>query len=117
MVYALFVGSGAFLVSLICGQWVVALLASRGLGKQISRDAPASHGVKAGTPTMGGLLIFGTVFLVTAPAVMLSSEPHQGGMQMRAVQPAIRACQSRPASQSHSKIKRCRHRAVTASLS
>jgi phospho-N-acetylmuramoyl-pentapeptide-transferase len=67
MVYALFVGTAAFLVSLIAGRWVVAYLAARGLGKQISADAPASHAVKAGTPTMGGLLIFGTVFLVTAP--------------------------------------------------
>jgi phospho-N-acetylmuramoyl-pentapeptide-transferase len=67
MVYALFVGSAAFLVSLIAGHWVVAYLAARGLGKQISSDAPASHAVKAGTPTMGGILIFGTVFLVTAP--------------------------------------------------
>jgi len=66
MVYALFCGTGAFIVSLIAGRWVVAFLASRGLGKRISTDAPASHMVKAGTPTMGGLLIFGTVFLVTA---------------------------------------------------
>ena len=67
MVYALFVGTAAFIVSLIAGKWVVAYLSARGLGKQISPDAPASHAVKAGTPTMGGLLIFGTVFLVTAP--------------------------------------------------
>jgi phospho-N-acetylmuramoyl-pentapeptide-transferase len=67
MVYALFVGTAAFLVSLIAGRWVVACLAARGVGKQISADAPASHAVNAGTPTMGGLLIFGTVFLVTAP--------------------------------------------------
>jgi phospho-N-acetylmuramoyl-pentapeptide-transferase len=67
MVYALFVGTAAFLVSLVSGKWVVDFLARRGLGKQISADAPASHAVKAGTPTMGGVLIFGTVFLVTAP--------------------------------------------------
>jgi phospho-N-acetylmuramoyl-pentapeptide-transferase len=46
---------------------VVAFLRRRGLGKAISSDGPASHAVKAGTPTMGGLLIFGVVFLVTAP--------------------------------------------------
>jgi phospho-N-acetylmuramoyl-pentapeptide-transferase len=67
MVYALFVGTAAFIISLISGKWVVDYLAARGLGKQISPDAPASHAIKAGTPTMGGLLIFGTVFLVTAP--------------------------------------------------
>jgi phospho-N-acetylmuramoyl-pentapeptide-transferase len=67
MVYALFVGTAAFLVSVIAGKPVVDFLARRGWGKQISAHGPASHLVKAGTPTMGGLLIFGTVFLVTAP--------------------------------------------------
>jgi phospho-N-acetylmuramoyl-pentapeptide-transferase len=67
MVYALVVGSAAFVVSLAAGGPVVAFLRRRGLGKAISTDGPASHAVKAGTPTMGGLLIFGAAFLVTAP--------------------------------------------------
>ncbi len=67
MVYALFVGTAAFLVSLVAGRPVVDFLTRRRWGKQISADSPVSHAVKAGTPTMGGLLIFGTVFLVTAP--------------------------------------------------
>lgn len=67
MVYALVVGSCAFLVSLAAGAPVIAWLRARGLLKGISPDGPASHAVKAGTPTMGGLLIFGTVFLVTVP--------------------------------------------------
>lgn len=67
MVYALFVGAAAFLVALVAGNWVVSFLSNRRWGKRISAHGPASHAVKAGTPTMGGLLIFGTVFLVTAP--------------------------------------------------
>jgi phospho-N-acetylmuramoyl-pentapeptide-transferase len=67
MVYALFVGTAAFLVALIAGNWVVGFLRNQHWGKRISADGPASHAAKAGTPTMGGLLIFGTVFLVTAP--------------------------------------------------
>ena len=67
MAYALVVGSAAFLVSLAAGGPVVAFLRRRGWGKAISSEGPASHAVKAGTPTMGGLLIFGVVFLVTAP--------------------------------------------------
>ena len=67
MVYALIVGASAFVVSLIAGEPLVRLLRRRGWGKAISADGPASHAVKAGTPTVGGLLIFGTVFLVTAP--------------------------------------------------
>ena len=67
MVYALVVGSAAFVLSLAAGGPVVAFLRRRGWGKAISADGPASHAAKAGTPTMGGLLIFGVVFLVTAP--------------------------------------------------
>ncbi len=67
MVYALVVGSSAFVLSLAAGGPVVAFLLRRGWGKAISSDGPASHATKAGTPTMGGLLIFGVVFLVTAP--------------------------------------------------
>jgi phospho-N-acetylmuramoyl-pentapeptide-transferase len=67
MVYALIVGASAFVVSLVAGEPLVRLLRRRGWGKAISADGPASHSAKAGTPTLGGLLIFGTVFLVTAP--------------------------------------------------
>lgn len=67
MIYALLVGGGAFMVSLIAGRPVVAFLRSRGIGKAISEEGPSSHSVKAGTTTMGGLLIWGTVLVVTVP--------------------------------------------------
>ena len=41
MVYALFVGTAAFLVAVIAGKPVVDFLARRGLGKQISAHGPA----------------------------------------------------------------------------
>jgi phospho-N-acetylmuramoyl-pentapeptide-transferase len=44
---------------------VVGLLRTWKLGKAISADGPSTHNVKAGTPTMGGILIFGTVLVVT----------------------------------------------------
>jgi len=46
----------------------VRFLRRRGLGKEISSDGPASHQVKAGTPTMGGVLIFATVLPITLAA-------------------------------------------------
>lgn len=67
MIYALFVGVLAFIVSLTAGGPLVKYLRLRRIGKAISDEGPASHSVKAGTPTMGGLLIFGTVFVVTVP--------------------------------------------------
>src|SRR4030042_1678398 len=68
MVRALIVAMLAFAISLIAGEPLVRFLRRRGLGKEISSDGPASHQVKAGTPTMGGVLIFATVLPITLAA-------------------------------------------------
>lgn len=65
MIRALVVGVIAFLVAAFAGEPVVQSLRARKLGKAISSEGPATHSVKAGTPTMGGILIFGTILLVT----------------------------------------------------
>jgi phospho-N-acetylmuramoyl-pentapeptide-transferase len=57
MAYSLSIGFVAFLVALAAGRPLVELLRRRRLGKAISADGPATHAAKAGTPTMGGLLI------------------------------------------------------------
>ena len=67
MVRALVIGSAASLVSLAAGGPFVALLNRLGLGKAISEEGPESHQAKAGTPTMGGLLIVGIILVVTVP--------------------------------------------------
>ena len=67
MTDALLTGSAAFVVALLGGSWVVRWLVGQRIGKAISEDGPSSHDVKAGTPTMGGLLIFGAVAIVTIP--------------------------------------------------
>jgi phospho-N-acetylmuramoyl-pentapeptide-transferase len=64
---ALLAGSAAFVVALVAGGTVVRWLRGQGIGKAISEEGPSSHDVKAGTPTMGGLLIFGAVAIVTIP--------------------------------------------------
>jgi len=64
--YSLIVGGVAFLVALLAGRPVVGTLRAMKVGKQISDEGPSTHQVKAGTPTMGGLLIWGTVITVTA---------------------------------------------------
>ena len=68
MVRALVLGMLAFAISVTAGEPLVRFLRRRGLGKEISGDAPASHQVKAGTPTMGGILIFTTVLPITLAA-------------------------------------------------
>jgi len=64
---ALGIGVIAFLLALAIGAPTVAYLRRRKIGKAISSDGPQSHNIKAGTPTMGGILIFTTVLIVTAP--------------------------------------------------
>ena len=65
MTFALLCGGFAFLLALLAGRPVVARLRALKLGKAISKEGPSTHQTKAGTPTMGGLLIFGTVAIVT----------------------------------------------------
>ncbi|MEX2447111.1 MAG: phospho-N-acetylmuramoyl-pentapeptide-transferase [Dehalococcoidia bacterium] len=65
MIQALLSSGLAFLIALLLGRPTVRWLRARHLGKSISEDAPSTHAVKAGTPTMGGLFIWGTVALIT----------------------------------------------------
>ena len=53
----------ALLVSIIIGPYVIRLLQRLQVGQVIRQDGPKSHYSKAGTPTMGGLLILATMAL------------------------------------------------------
>ena len=64
----------AFVISLICGRLLLDFLRSRGLGKAISDEGPRSHHVKAGTLTMGGLMIFTTVAILTLATNVVGRE-------------------------------------------
>ncbi len=65
MVRALVIGSAAALFATMAGGPLVAQLRRWGLGKAISDEGPQSHLSKAGTPTMGGLLVLGTIAIFT----------------------------------------------------
>ncbi len=47
----------ALFISLVFGPWMIRKLREFQIGQVIRHDGPASHKLKAGTPTMGGLLI------------------------------------------------------------
>ncbi len=47
----------ALAISLLLGPWVIAKLRDFQIGQVIRQEGPQSHRAKAGTPTMGGLLI------------------------------------------------------------
>jgi phospho-N-acetylmuramoyl-pentapeptide-transferase len=66
VINALLSGTAAFIVTLIIGVPILAYLRSANTGKSISEDQPASHQVKAGTPTFGGFVIWVPTLLITA---------------------------------------------------
>lgn len=51
----------ALLLSLLFGPWLIRRLKARKLGESIRADGPKSHQTKSGTPTMGGILILGSL--------------------------------------------------------
>ena len=55
----------ALLLSIIIGPYVIRMLQRFQIGQVIREDGPKSHLSKAGTPTMGGLLIIATLVVST----------------------------------------------------
>src|SRR5450432_3266050 len=55
----------AMLLSLLLGPWLIARLREFQIGQHIREDGPQSHQKKAGTPTMGGVLIIISVVVPT----------------------------------------------------
>jgi len=64
MAQALLWGTMTFLVAVFSGRPLIRALRHYGIGKTIRIDGPATHQVKMGTPTMGGLMILVPVLLV-----------------------------------------------------
>ena len=57
----------AVVLSLVCGPWFIRTLRRLSVGQNIRDVGPQSHQVKAGTPTMGGLLI---LFALLVPTLL-----------------------------------------------
>jgi phospho-N-acetylmuramoyl-pentapeptide-transferase len=53
----------ALLICVVVGPWIIRKLREWQIGETIRVDGPARHKVKAGTPTMGGVLILGALFV------------------------------------------------------
>ncbi len=65
----------AITISIVWGRFFIRYMKKRQFGQSIRDDGPATHLKKAGTPTMGGILIIGTVFLSILVAGNFSSPP------------------------------------------
>jgi phospho-N-acetylmuramoyl-pentapeptide-transferase len=63
MVPVLIAGLLAMVAGVVFGPKFIETLRSRNLGQQIREEGPATHVVKQGIPTMGGLLIVGSAVL------------------------------------------------------
>jgi phospho-N-acetylmuramoyl-pentapeptide-transferase len=53
----------ALVLSLFIGPKIIRLLHKHSIGEEIRSDGPQSHQVKMGTPTMGGLILLGSVVI------------------------------------------------------
>ena len=60
----------AFMICFFLGPWVIRKLTEMQIGQYIREDGPQNHHEKAGTPTMGGLLI---IFSVVVSALLWSN--------------------------------------------
>jgi phospho-N-acetylmuramoyl-pentapeptide-transferase len=75
MVPVLIAGLMAMVAAVVVGPKFIELLRARNLGQQIRAEGPATHIVKQGTPTMGGLLIVGAAIV---PFLALSQYTAEG---------------------------------------
>ncbi len=55
----------ALLFSFVVGPWIIRRLQQLHVGETIRIEGPSTHSVKAGTPTMGGLIILGALLTPT----------------------------------------------------
>ena len=63
----------ALLISLVFGNRVITMLRNMNVGQQIREEGPQAHMAKRGTPTMGGVLIIGSVLISTLLWAKLSN--------------------------------------------
>jgi phospho-N-acetylmuramoyl-pentapeptide-transferase len=75
MVPVLIAGLLAMVMAVVMGPKFIERLRARNLGQQIRAEGPATHVVKQGTPTMGGLLIVGSAVI---PFLALSQYTLEG---------------------------------------
>lgn len=55
----------SLVVAIVIGKYIIAYLKKRLIGETIRKDGPESHKLKAGTPTMGGIIIFAAIMIPT----------------------------------------------------
>jgi len=62
---AIYASLTAFIICFLFGPWIIRRLHELQIGQYIREDGPQTHHEKAGTPTMGGILIVGAIVIAT----------------------------------------------------
>src|SRR5438552_4889642 len=70
----LIAGMAAMLITIFLGPRFIQFLRAREFGQQIREEGPEEHHAKAGTPTMGGLIVFVSICV---PFLVLSDRDAQ----------------------------------------
>lgn len=65
MIFGLLLSALGFVLSWAIGRPLLVWLKAKKIGKRIRTEGPESHMIKTGTPTMGGLMIIGSILIVT----------------------------------------------------
>ncbi len=65
MAYSLVIAGLGFVFTVLIGRPIIAFLRAKKIGKQVRIDGPQHHLVKTGVPTMGGIMITLSAFLLT----------------------------------------------------
>src|SRR2546421_4570377 len=65
MAYSLAIAGLGFLVTVVSGHYIVGFLRARKIGKQVRIEGPELHLTKTGTPTMGGIMVTISAFVLT----------------------------------------------------
>ena len=89
----------ALLIVLLFGPWTIERLRRLKFGQQIRSDGPESHKAKAGTPTMGGILIVAGTLVPTLLWGDLDEPEH---LDSRSSRPSRSAASASPTTTSRS---------------
>ena len=99
----------ALVISFIIGPRMIKRLQVNQLGQPVRDDGPETHLLKAGTPTMGGVLVLAAMYFGVDPTVFLGGGGVSPGTEPAQVAPPRRsacAARSRPV------VPRPRHNVV-----
>ena len=87
----LIAGMAAMLICIFLGPKFIEYLRLREFGQQIREEGPEEHHEKAGTPTMGGLLIFTAI---SVPYLVLRTATHRASRSSALLSAAPRSASS-----------------------